>query len=226
MTTLRKTHLAFLIALATLVAVPQAAQAQLGVAAGANFDNLSDIEAENREATFNRATGFHVGLFYDAAFGPLALRPGIFYMDAGDFSSDDVQAGNVNVEQQDFSLSLVQIPIDARFRLATLPLISPYLTAGPVFRIELSDDEAETESDGSSQALGLNSSDFSVAGNVGIGVEVDLPGAGVRLFPEFRYAFGLTGYASEFQVPGTDQTIEADDGGNLSSYMLRLGIGL
>lgn len=196
----------------------QPAQAQPGIAAGANFDKLSDVETNSGEATFENATGFHVGLFYDMTFGPLALRPGVYYMDVGDFSTEEGFQVDEDVEQQNFDLSLVEIPIDARFRLATLPILSPYLTAGPVFRVALNDDTSEE----GAEAFGLNSNDVSVAGNVGFGVEIDLPGPGLRLFPELRYSFGLTGYASEFQTPVG--TIEAEDGGRLNTYMLRLGL--
>lgn len=176
--------------------VPNTAQAQgLGLAAGANFDRLSDIEADT-----DGALGYHVGLFYDARLGPLAIRPGVFYMDVGDIEFDDGEG-----PAEDFDLQLIEVPIDARFRLGTTPVLTPYLLAGPVFRINASGDD-----------FGGNMEDFSLAANAGVGLEVSIQGTGVRLFPELRYSFGINDIATDLGFEGEDA--------RLNNFMIRLGL--
>ena len=189
----------------------QPAQAQLGIAAGANFDELGDIESDNRKATFDNATGYHVGLFYDLAVGPLAVRPGVFYMDLGEF--DPSFDESIGVDPEAFGISLIEVPIDARLRLATLPFVKPYLLGGPAFRFASSSDDDFDE-----QSL----NDFSVAANVGLGLEIGLPVSNIRIFPELRYAFGVSRFVDDFEFQGAD--FSTDEGSNLSSFMLRLGI--
>lgn len=205
-----RTHLlVVLLSALGLLAVPQA-QAQLGIAAGANFDRFSDIESQNYQATFDNATGFHVGLFYDLAVGPLALRPGLFYMDVGDVQP--ALAGDSTPNAESFDVSLIEVPIDARFRLMMLPLVQPYVLAGPSFRFASSGDDDFNEA--------MN--DFSMAGNVGLGLEIGLPASTLRLFPEVRYAFGLSSFAEDFEFQGAN--IQIDDGTRLNNFMLRLGL--
>ena len=188
----RLAGLAFLLAGLAAFSAPDA-RAQLGVAGGLNYDNLSEIDADT-----DRASGYHVGLFYDARLGPLSLRPGVFYMDVGEIEFEDDEVDN-------FDLQLVEIPIDARFRFGAAPFLKPYLMAGPVFRINASSDDFEGEVE-----------DFSVAANAGVGVELTLPGSGLRLYPEVRYAFGISDFASDLGVEASTA--------RLNTFMLRLGV--
>ncbi len=182
-----------------------AARAQLGVAVGGNFNQLSDIQTEP-EATFDNASGFHVGLFYDLALGPVSLRPGVFYVDLGEF---DAAVGGFNAGT--FDLNLVEIPVDVRVRLAAAPVVRPYLLAGPVFRF------ASTGNDDFNESL----NPFTYAGNVGLGLEIGAPG-GLTLFPELRYSFGVTSLTDDFTFLGAG--FEADEDQHLNVFMLRLGV--
>jgi len=101
---------------------PQTASAQLGFAVGGNFNDLSDIDSDP-PTTFDNATGFHVGVFYDLGVGPVALRPGLFYMDAGDFD-----ANGDGFEAQSFDLQFIEVPVDVRFNVLTAPIVRPYVT--------------------------------------------------------------------------------------------------
>lgn len=192
-----------------LVARP--AHAQFGVAAGLNFDNLSDIEFGNAEATFESATGYHVGVFLDLGLGPVALRPGVFYRNLGDFEiGGGLIIGDVS---ETFDISLIEVPVDVRVGLGVTPIISPYVLAGPVFRFAATDDEAFKD----------NLEDFSVSADIGFGIEVKL--GGISLFPEIRYAFGITRFLKE-DIIINNITITPDDEARLNTVMLRLGIGL
>ncbi len=182
----------------------------LGISAGANFTSLSDIEAADREATFENASGWHIHLWFDLPLGPVAVRPGIRYMDMGqlfDQASIETVIGGVDEDQV---VSLIEIPVDFRFRLAT-PLISPYVMAGPVLRFPAgSDDEDRLES-------------FSLAGGAGIGAELGL--GGIKLYPELKYTFGITRFTQDTYQIGS-VTITPDNDQRLNAVMLSIGIGL
>ncbi len=183
---------------AFLIATPAAAQ--FGVAVGANFDKASDFSVNNSDQSFENATGYHIGVFIDLPLGPVALRPGIFYTDVGSLEPEGFNAPQTDV-------SLVEIPIDIRYRLLT-PLAKPYLLAGPVFRLaNQSGDEVDL-------------TQFSVAGAAGLGLELSL--AGLRPFLEARYQFGVTKFIDEYQVGGV--TIQSDDDVKLNSFMIRAGL--
>lgn len=182
----------------------ETSHAQIGIAVGGNFNELSDIESEPR-ATFDNATGFHIGVFYDLGVGPLALRPGVFYMDAGEFD-----ANGASFSDRSFDLQLIEIPVDVRFNLLTVPVIRPYVMAGPVFRF------AQTSDDDFKESL----NDFSYAANVGFGLEIGSPVGGVTVYPEFRYAFGLSSITNDSEFLGAS----ADTDQQLNAFMLRLGV--
>lgn len=188
-----------------------AARAQgIGLSAGANFTELSDIETGDRQATFENATGWHIHLWFDLPLGPVAVRPGVRYMDMGelfDQASIETAVAGINEDQV---VSLIEIPIDVRLRLG-LPIISPYVLAGPVLRFPSgSDDDNRLES-------------FSLAGGAGIGVELGL--GGIRLFPELKYTFGITRFTQDSYEIG-DVTISPDEDQRLNAVMLSVGIGL
>ncbi len=188
-----------LAALAALAFAP-AAHAQLGVAVGANFDRVSDIEG-NTQATFNNASGYHVGVFLDLPLGPIALRPGVFYTDISNIEA--TRAGKT----ESYDISLVEIPVDVRFRLP-LPIAKPYLLGGPVFRIANQDDEN----------FRLNR--FTMAGAAGAGLELNA--FVFRPFIEARYQFGVQKFVDDFSVGGV--SVQTEDNTKLNTFMLRLGV--
>lgn len=189
--------------LALFLVVP--AQAQLGVAAGLNFESMDDIETGSTRATFDNATGYHVGIFYDLGLGPAGLRLGLFYRDIGEV---DVAFSGI---QDTFSATMIDIPIDFRFNLTATPVIRPYVMAGPVFSFQ-STDNADYE-----DAL----KDVSVAGNVGVGLALNL--GGIKLSPEFRYAVGISRFMEE-DVTIRGVAFTASDVQRLNSIMLRVGL--
>ena len=192
--------------------VPGQSRAQgFAVTAGLNFNTLSDIEAEDRDATFENATGWPLGISFELPLGPVSIRPGVRYMDAGSlFESEEIFGQDVP-GLADATVELVEVPIDLRFRFGT-PLISPYILAGPVLRFPSGTDNGDL----------FELESFSYAANVGAGLEIGF--AGVRLFPELKYTFGVSSVASSFEVG--DTTFEPDEGGQLNTIMLSLGVGL
>jgi hypothetical protein len=181
------------------------ASAQLGVAAGLNFESVDDIETNNANATFDNATGYHVGVFYDLGVGPAGLRLGLFYRDIGEV---DVSFGGI---RDAFSATMIDIPVDVRFNLTTTPVIRPYIMAGPVFSWASTDDSDYEDA--------LN--DVSVAGNVGVGLALDL--GGLTLTPEFRYAVGISRFMKE-EVNIRGVSFSSGDVQRLNTVMLRVGV--
>ncbi len=191
--------------LAVLLWMPTTSFAQLGIAAGLNFESMSDITG-NREATFDNASGYHVGVFYDLGAGPVGLRIGAFYREVPDVQLDT--AGIVDA----FDLTLVDVPVDLRFNLTATPVIRPYLLAGPVFSFPSS---SNSEYDEAFEQV-------SVAGNVGGGVAISL--GGITLFPEIRYAIGVTRFMKDkFQIGGFE--FDSGEAQRQNSVMIRLGVG-
>ena len=187
-------------ALAAAFAAP-AAHAQLGIAVGANFDRITDVDRGSAEAAYKSASGYHVGVTYTLGLGPVALRPGVFYTDISAF---EPEAGSGNLDR--VNLDLIEVPIDVKLNVSPLPLVKPYVLAGPVFRFaQTSDDNGTYEKE-----------DFTVAAAVGAGVGVSA--LGFRPYAEARYQFGLQNFASE--IGG----VPTDGGGRVNSFMIRLGL--
>lgn len=195
--------------LGVLLCFGGSAQAQLGASVGLNFNRLSDIHTGDTQATFENSQGWHIALWLDIPLGPVAVRPGLRYMDAGALyqgASDEVPGIWDN-----FNVSLLEIPVDLRYRL-TFPLLTPYVMAGPVLRFPT----------GADPEIKDNLERLSLAGSLGVGVEVNL--LGLRLYPELQYTFGVSRFTKGFAVG--DVTIEPDARQHLNVVMLRLGIGL
>ena len=204
----------FLAAVALVLACTAApAQAQFGVAAGLNFESSDDIRGSTtQEAALDNSTGYHVGLVYDLGVGPLSLRPGVFYRRVGDVAlpSTDNGAELAIVER---SLSTVEVPVDVRLTVLPLPVISPYVMAGPMASFPIGEDE-----------LGDLTEDVSVSANIGVGANISLPGVSLALQPELRYEFGLTSYIGDEEVEIGGATFNPEDEPKLSAFSVRLNV--
>ncbi len=185
----------------------QASRAQVGFAAGLNFDSISDVRLGSADATFDNATGYHLGVFYDLGFGPAAFRLGLFYRDAGTLTA------SVPGLRPDFDLSLVEIPVDVRFNLTATPVIRPYFSVGPVFSFPSS----------GNSGFDRNLEKMTASINVGLGLSMHL--LGVNLFPEARYNVGISSILKdELTIGGIN--VRASDTQRLNTVMLRLGVRL
>ncbi len=194
----------YLLFAAAFLAAATPGHAQLGIGAGLNFNSLDDIRTDDGEAAFERSTGYHMGVFYGLGLGPVNLRPGVFYHRVGEFAFPD---------GQEIDLSAVEIPLDVRINVLTMPVATPYLLGAPVLSF------GRTGSDFSDAVEDMN-----LSADLGIGVELSLPGLGIALMPELRYGIAVTDYLSEsFEVGGT--TVTPTDGSRRpSKVMLRLNV--
>ena len=147
-----------------LLFMPVTAQAQFsfGVGAGLNFTSLADVDFGSTRTVYDSRSGYHVGAFLDFSAGPIALRPGVYYMNAGTLFEDGFDSvSSLNTIDDNFELNFVVVPIDVRLRLG-IPLLKPYIHAGPELRFRSEDASTEVE-----EALDLRS--FNLAGNFGGG---------------------------------------------------------
>lgn len=181
----------------------------VGLSAGANFASLGDIDAGDGSATLENVAGWHVHLWFDLPLGPVAFRPGLRYMDAGRLFNPAESIGFGDDFVDDQVVTFLEVPLDVRVRMQ-LPLVTPYVVAGPVLRF----------------ATDTNNKDrleeLSLAAGAGVGVEVGL--IGLRLYPELKYTFGVTRFAKEEYEFG-DRTIRPDEDQRLNAVMLSVGIG-
>ena len=189
--------LRFLTLALALAALAAPARAQLlpsfGVAGGVNFASLNDVAG----ADLDNSTGWHIGLYADVGIGPLAIRPGLFYLRAGDVETT-TGAG-------DIAADFVTIPVDLRFQ-TPFPVLKAYALAGPEFRFPVGEN-----------GVLVDTRAVNVAANVGVGASFNPPLAGPSGFLELRYAFDVTGFA---------EAVGADSDYRVSLFMIRAGIGL
>lgn len=184
-------------------------QAQFGIVGGANFAALSDIQANNQAISFDNATAFHAGIFLDLNLGPINLRPGAYYLNAGALFE-----GSSVFQNDNFDLAYVTIPVDLVFNIGLGPL-QPYFFAGPELRIFTPSDIPQEIEDGIQ--------DFVFNGTAGLGLKIRPPGTGITLYPQLRYSFGISSYTnSSYQFEGV--SVEANDA-NVRMWLLSLGIG-
>ncbi len=174
-----------------------AAHAQLipsfGITGGVNFGSLSDVAGVNLE----NSTGFHAGIYADFGFGPLALRPSLMYLRAGDVQ----QAGG------SVTADFLSLPIDFKFQ-TPLPVLKAYAAIGPDFRFPIGDGGVLVDREA-----------VNVAVDVALGASFNAPLVGPSGFLEVRYALDVSGFAESLDASVSDDY-------KLNLFMIRAGIGL
>ena len=188
------------------------AQASFGVGAGLNFSSLNDVDFGSASTTYDRHQGYHIGIFVDLNAGPIAVRPGVYYVNAGPLFEglDDV---NTETIEDNFDLNFISVPVDLRLQLP-LPFVKPYALLGPEF-LFLTDTDAGGDLEGAME-------DVTFAGNVGLGVVVDMPLVGVKLYPEFRYGFSVSGLVPEdTELLGAPASKDQ----RVNMFLIRVGVG-
>lgn len=193
-----------LFAVVLMGAASSPAQAQLGVAAGLDFDSVSDIETTtntSENATLDNATGYHLGVVYDLGLGPVNLRPGLFYRKVGSYEFPDSRS----------DVTAWEVPVDIRLTILPFPIVKGYVLGGPKAVFPRADGALDEELE-----------DVSYTFNVGAGAAISVPGVGLTFQPELRYEFGATEYVSDsFTIGGT--TFEPSDR-KFSAVALRLNV--
>ena len=195
-----------LLLIAMLGAAP--AQAQLGIAGGLNFESSDDISGDVN-ANFDNSTGYHIGIVYDAGFGPVNIRPGFFYRKVGTYEFGNVTGGSAG----SVDISTFEIPVDLRLNLLVTPVVKPYVLAGPMLTIPRSNADGFGDGDDFEDFT----EDTSLSANVGAGVQISLPAVPFKLQPELRYEFGISDYVD------TD-AVQVSESPKFSAFSLRVNV--
>lgn len=204
--------LPLLIVLLASAPLTTTAQVRLGLIGGGNFAALADITAGDELIDFDNTTGYHIGAFLDIGLGGVGLRPAVYYLDAGPlFQGADF------LDRDDFNLAYVTVPVDLRVSLGVGP-IKPYLLAGPELRILASAGNAP-------EALEEQLSTLVMSAGLGLGLELQIPGIGLTLYPQIRYSFGISELVDRtYEIE--EVSISTDGGQRPNMWLLSLGIGL
>ncbi len=186
----------------------------LGATAGLNFVSLDDIEVGDSKSTYEGRTGYHLGGYIETGFGPLGVRAGLLYVNAGALFNGLSEIPGVPEDfEDDFDVKFYAIPVDVMYRMVT-PMVTPYIVGGPEFRFNT----------GAPDDFEDNFQSSIVMGSIGVGVRIGAPGAGFSLSPELRYEFGVDNLVEdEFEVAGA--AISATEGQDLNGWVLRVHVG-
>lgn len=205
-----------LLALAACLLTSSAAFGQIrySVAAGPNFTALeADLGDLSNLQSVENATeiGFFANLGLSLDAGPLAVRSGLNYVSAG-----AIFDGSNFLERDDFTVSFITIPVELAFAFSAAPGVRPYVLGGGErrFRLDLSDDEIDFQDNLKTQ---------STAATIGAGVSLTVPGFGISVSPEVRYAVDIDGLTTG-EVTVGDELVRIRD--EFKADMLRFGIVL
>ncbi len=148
----------------------------LGIKAGVNFANISDVDVD-----LSNRTGFQAGIFAGVKFGEkVGLQADMLYSQQG-----------AEFDGGEFDLSYINVPVVLKYYLVN----GLNIQAGPQFGFVVDDKITfEVFDDISTKA---KAEDFDLSGVVGAGYDFPF---GVRL--DARYNFGLTDVSKEKGVEG------------------------
>lgn len=207
-----KVLICLLISAAVFAGGPSAAQAQLGVAVGLNFEETSDISDAagnlSQDVVLSKSTGYHVGLVFEFGGDRVRLRPGIIFRNVGTYSlPNEADVGDAG---QNFDVSVIEIPLDFRMKVLPIPYINPYVMAGPMASLPRSEGDFSDAT-----------RTWSLSGNVGTGLSFAV--RDVRIQPEIRYQFGVTDYISDSFTIGSEH-IDPVDTPQFSTLSVRMSL--
>ena len=189
---------------------PDAAAQHFGVSFGLNYQQLSDVSFNNLNTRFQSKEGWHVGAWFEFSVGPVGIRPGIRYVEAGQLLEGLSDTFPATRDQFDFSL--LEASLAFRYGIKA-PVIGPYVIAGPVFRFPSFTDKV----------ISNDLSALSIAAETGVGLQITL--GGLRLYPEIAYTFGLTNFVED-EIVIDFVTLTPQGSQKLNTVMVRLLIGL
>lgn len=192
-----------LLGLGLAIAAPQAINAQIGVVAGYNRDQLKNFLPANGFDLTDTTNGFHIGVFFNINLGLIGIRPAVIYHQVPNL------VATAGTESTPFDIELVEVPLDLRLRIP-VPILQPYLVAAPVFTFPASSVSGVNDQLGSRP----------IRAEFGAGFELDL---GFRLWPEIRYGFGLQALMDS-GIPAGDETLVGEGNPRLNTLTLRLGV--
>ncbi len=184
-------------------------QIDYSFAAGPNVTTL-EVDFENREQPqYDAVVGFFAGVNAGLELGPASIHAGATYINAG-----AIFDGSEFLNRDNFDVNFIAVPVDVRIFLPISPIASPYLLGGGELRYRL--DLSDTD-----QGFQESLEQQSVAASIGAGIRLTVPGLGLRIAPEVRYAIDVTGMSSG-DVTLVDEVLRVRD--EFKADMLRFGL--
>ena len=214
MTTFAKKGVLSLVLLTGLTLAVAPARAQLGASVGYGLNMLNEPSFSSPATnTFEGTGGLNIGVFYGVNFGRIGVRPGLYFRQ----SSFDWMLDEVEFSPLETVVRTAEIPLDILFHFP-MQQISPYVVAGPSINFLHTNQpdlrQVLDRSEGSTRFVSLN---------LGAGVEVRVPNLGLKLLPEVRYSYALSGFLQEEYIIRT-VPFASDGSPHYSSLTFRLGI--
>lgn len=196
-----------------LVPGPNAAQAQLryDFSAGPNVTSVEVDFESTEQPSYDAVVGFFAGVTAGLSLGPASIHAGATFINAG-----AIFDGSNFMERDNFNVNFIAIPLDVRVYFPISLIASPYLLgSGELrYRLDLSDADQGFEDSLTRQ---------SAAAGIGAGVRLNVPGLGLRISPEIRYAIDVTGISDGDVTIGEEVTSIRDE---FKVDMLRFGLVL
>jgi len=190
------------------VTISPASAQTFGFYAGLNYQQLSDVSLNNLNTQFRSEDGWHLGAWFEFELGPIAVRHGLRYMDAGQLFTginDRFPATPDN-----FDVSLLEASLLFRYGIQA-PVIGPYVFAGPVLRLPAFTDKE----------ISNDLAPISAAAEAGAGLEITI--SNLRLYPEIAYAFGISNFIGDSIVINFAELTPASSQ-QLNSALIRLSV--
>lgn len=172
-----------------LLAVP--GFSQLGIKGGLNFTSFGDLDFSKIgeggvKSTFDKRTGYHLGIAYKAEIPliGLAIQPELLYSQVkGDIGINN--GASTVVDHATMKLTYMQLPVSIQWGL-DLMLLRPFIQAVPYIGVSFADD--------SITKIGLQWDVNKFRYGIGLGAGVDIG----RLQVSGKYSWDL-GKVAEFQ---------------------------
>jgi len=163
---------------------------KVGVSAGANLQQADDL---GTTASFEKAAGYSVGVFYDQpldgivnlSIGTFAVRTGAVLRRVGAYEFSTAESDpqiNDLLAGTSFNVYAVDVPLDIRYQYDDLGDAAPYVFVGPQLSVLRAEQDFEST---------LNQ--IVLSANAGFGAEFEIPAAlGLIVAPELLYTLGIT----------------------------------
>ena len=172
----------FWIIVALFAVITANAQFRFGIRAGVNIANAT---FDRDVYQLNNVTGFHLGPVVEGMFGQggIGIDAAILYSQKG-FKTDETVKN-----------SFIDVPVNVKFKLG-LPLVNPYIAAGPFISLRVGGEEKWVVSGVVDQ---MKTQSFGAGLNFAIGAEIF-----ERLQIGLTYGWGLTDNYKTFEANTLD----------------------
>ena len=173
------------IALLVTFSIPDAhAQLRWAFRAGPDITSL-DVELNGtNQPDVDAVIGFHLGFNVQLGDGPLAIRTGLFFSNAGALFN-----GSEVLRRSEFHVSYLLVPVDLKLTANRHGIVRPYMFVGSDLKYSLNLEDKEL-------VLRDDVRLVSTSGSVGAGISVRFKKVPFRFSPEVRYSADLRGLYS------------------------------